>query len=79
MNRTGQSRVVGLMGVGFDHEDEHIRITQSDHYQVLMGSQASHKKLQEMCSEIDEIVHSSGRQLSDYTPEEFIELVGKLY
>lgn len=79
MNGAGQSRVIGLLGVGFDHEDEHIRITQADNYKVLMGSQASHKKLQQMCSEIEEKVHSSGRLLSDYTPEEFMELVGKLY
>ena len=26
MKRTGQSRVVGLLGVGFDHEDKLIRI-----------------------------------------------------
>lgn len=79
MNGAGQSRVVGLLGVGFDHEDEHIRITQAENYQVLMGSQASHKKLREMCSEIEERIHSSGHQLSDYTPEEFMKLVGELY
>jgi len=79
MNGAGQSRVVGLLGVGFDHEDEHIRITRADNYQVLMGSHASHKKRQEMCSKIDKMIRSSGRLLSDYTPEEFMELVGKLY
>lgn len=71
--------MVGLLGVGFDHEDEHIRITQADSYQVLMGSNASHKKLQEMCSQIEQAVQSSGRKLNDYTPEEFMELVKTLY
>ncbi len=67
------------MGVGFDREDGQIRITQADDYQVLMGSKASHQELQKICSKIKETIHSSGHVLSDYTPEEFMELVGELY
>ena len=79
MKRTGQSRVVGLLGVGFDHKDGHVRITQADDYKVLMGSEESHKELQKICGRIDEAVTTSGRELSDYTPEEFMELVAELY
>lgn len=79
MNRTGQSRVVGLMGVGFDHQDGQIRITQADDYQVLMGSESSHKALQEICGQIEKAIFNDGRKLSDYTPEEFMELVAKIY
>lgn len=79
MNRTGQSRVVGLLGVGFDHSDRHIRITQSDTYQILMGSRESHRELQKICRNIEEAVHASGRELSDYTPEEFVELLEEIY
>jgi len=79
MKRTGQSRVVGLLGVGFDHQDGQVRITQADDYKVLMGSKESHTELQKICNRIDEAVVSSGRVLSDYTPEEFMELVAQLY
>ncbi|MBL7016570.1 MAG: hypothetical protein ISR84_03325 [Kiritimatiellales bacterium] len=79
MKRTGQSRVVGLLGVGFDHQDGLVRITQADDYKVLMGSKESHTELQKICNRIDEAVVSSGRVLSDYTPEEFMELVAQLY
>lgn len=79
MNRTGQSRVVGLLGVGFDHKDGHVRITQADNYQVLMGSKASHGELQKICRKIELAIQSSGRELSDYTPEEFMELMGTMY
>lgn len=79
MNRTGESRVVGLLGVGFDHRDGHVRITQAEDYQILMGSRDSHRALQKMCFKIKEKVNASGRVLSDYTPEEFMELVGTLY
>jgi hypothetical protein len=73
------SRVVGLLGVGFDAEDGHIRITQTDRCNVLMGSGETHQALQKICSRIEEAVQQSGRQLSDYTPEEFMEMVQELY
>jgi len=79
MKQTGHRRVVGLLGVGFDHQDGHVRITQSDQYQVLMGSGDSHRALQKMCFRIEEAVAESGRVLSDYTPEEFMELMQTLY
>ena len=75
MRKTGQSRVVGLLGVGFDHNDEQIRITRSQNYQILMGSNSSHQALQKICSKIDQTIQSSNRALSDYTPEEFMELM----
>lgn len=79
MNRAGQNRVVGLLGVGFDHEDGQVRITQADDYKVIMGSRDSHQALQKICFKVKEAVTESGRVLSDYTPEEFMELVEKLY
>ena len=79
MNETGQNRVIGLLAVGFDHEDGLVRITQADDYRILMGSMESHRELQNICIRINQAVESSGRVLSDYTPEEFMELVGTLY
>lgn len=71
--------MVGLLGVGFDHQDQQIRITQAENYQVLMGSHESHCELQKICSEIEATVQSSGRELTDYTPEEFMELIATIY
>lgn len=79
MKKAGQSRVVGLMGVGFDREDSLIRITKAENYQVLMGSPDSHKALHQMCLKINEAVQAAGRELTDYTPEEFMELIAELY
>lgn len=79
MRETGQSRVVGLLGVGFDSKDGQIRITQADQYHVLMGSGETHEALQKICRQIEESIKSSGRSLSDYSPEEFMELVQELY
>jgi len=79
MRKTGQRRIVGLLGVGFDNEDGQIRITQADAYQVLMGSGGTHQELQNICRRIDEAIKSSERTLSDYSPEELMNLVKELY
>jgi hypothetical protein len=79
MSGDGKSRVVGLLGVGFDHRDGHIRITEAEQYHVLMGSGETHEALQNICRRINETVQASGRPLNDYSPEEFMELVQELY
>lgn len=79
MRKTGQSRVVGLLGVGFDNEDGQIRITDGGQYSVLMGSGETHGALQKICDRINETIKKSGRPLDDYSPEEFMELVKTLY
>ncbi len=79
MRASGQSRVIGLLGVGFDAEDGHIRVTNAEQFRVMMGSGETHEALQKMCCRIEESIKESGRPLNDYTPEEFMELVQELY
>jgi len=78
MMKSGQSRVVGLLGVGFDRDDKHVRITRAENYHVLMGSNSSHQALQKICSQINKKIKTSGRILSEYTPEEFMELMQEI-
>jgi hypothetical protein len=79
MRETGKSRVIGLLGVGFDTEDGQIRITQADEYRVIMGSGETHKELQKICSRINKSIKASGKKLTDFSPEEFMELVKELH
>lgn len=79
MQDAEQKRVIGLLGVGFDTQDGHIRITQADQYRVFMGSGETHTELQKICLKIEEAVKKSGRPLCDYSPDEFMDLVKELY
>lgn len=79
MREAGQSRVIGLLGVGFDNKDGQIRITEAEAYHVLMGSGETHTELQKICRRIDEAIKTSGRALNDYSPEEFLKMVRELY
>ena len=79
MSRSRDQKIVGLLGVGFDHQDGHVRITQADQYQVLMGSEASHSELHKICGRIEQTLQETGRTLSDFTPEEFVEFLATIY
>ena len=75
MRASKQQRVLGFIGVGFDHEEGQIRLTQAEDYQVLMGSDESHRYLQTLCQKIQKMIKDSGRKITDYTPEEFMNLL----
>ena len=71
-------RVAGLLGVGFDHQDRHIRITEAEQYRVIMGSGETHAALQNLCSRIDGKVKESGRRMDEFSLEEFLDLIRDL-
>lgn len=77
--RTGKKRkIVRLLGVGFDADDGHIRITQSDRHDVLMGSAESHEYLQQLIRRIEEKIESRGLSLEELDPDELSRLVGSV-
>ncbi len=79
MREAGQSRVIGLLGVGFDTEDGQIRVTEAGEYRVIMGSGETHKALQKICHRINKAIKDSGKKITDFSPEEFMELVKELH
>ena len=70
-----RKKIVRLLGVGFDAEDGHIRITKGESYDVLMGSDDSHEYIQKLIQKIEDELKSRGMSLDDLTPEEFSEFV----
>jgi hypothetical protein len=75
MKPGNQRKIVRLLGVGFDAEDGHVRITNSENYDVLMGSDESHEYIQELIRKIEDALEARGMTLDDLTPEEFGEFV----
>ena len=74
--RTGnRKKIVRLLGVGFDAEDGHVRITQGENYDVFMGSAESHEYIQQLIQKIEEGLKSKGLALEDLSPEQFGEFV----
>jgi hypothetical protein len=71
-------KIVRLLGVGFDDEDGHIRITKSENYDVFMGSGESHEYIQQLIEKIEKGMEAKGLRLNDLDPDEFTELVGSI-
>ena len=72
---SGQGKIIRLLGVGFDSEDGHVRITKGKNYDVIMGSDKSHEFILELIDKIESEIESRGLNLGDITPDEFSQLV----
>ncbi|MEN8254991.1 MAG: hypothetical protein ABFR33_05930 [Verrucomicrobiota bacterium] len=76
---TGKRRkIIRLLGVGFDAEDGHVRITKGEKYDVFMGSDESHEYIQQLIQKIEDELENRNLSLDDLTPEEFTEFVGSM-
>jgi len=73
-----RKKIIRLLGVGFDAEDGHVRISKGEKYDVLMGSDESHEYIRRLIQDIEKAIEERGLSLDDITPEEFTELVGSL-
>ncbi|MFA5687576.1 MAG: hypothetical protein WC959_00250 [Kiritimatiellales bacterium] len=78
MSCCGQIRVIGLLGVGFDHGDGQIRITQGEKFNIYLGSSETHQILRNICVKIKNCIEAEGKELRDYSPEEFMKLMSRL-
>jgi hypothetical protein len=78
MRTEKRKKIIRLLGVGFDAEDGHIRITQGESHDVLMGSDQSHEYLQQLIQKIENGLKEKGLSLEDLTPEDFSEFVGSV-
>lgn len=74
-----EKKIIRLLGVGFDAADGHIRVTQGEHFDVIMGSEESHEYIRKLIRDIEEAIERRGISLDDLTPDEFTELVESLF
>ncbi len=72
---SSKRQVVGFLGVGLDNKDGHHRLTQSEHFLLIGGSQETHERLQETAIRFDEGLEKRGKRLTDISVEEVIEIL----
>lgn len=70
-----QPEFVGLLGVGFDNDDEHKRITKGEEFFLVGGSEETHERMQDVAIHVTEKLKSKGKRLEDAEVEELIDLV----
>ncbi len=70
-----EDRVVGFVGVGLDNHDEHKRITRSEHFLLVGGSQDTHERMQDTAIRFSEKLRRTGRSLQETPVREVIEIL----
>ncbi|MCI0464952.1 MAG: hypothetical protein L0Z62_49150 [Gemmataceae bacterium] len=67
-------QVVGFLGVGLDNQDEHQRLTRSEHFLLVGGSEATHERMQDTAIRFTEALHRRGKRLEETSLAEVVEL-----
>jgi hypothetical protein len=71
------TQLVGFLGVGLDNEDGHQRLTRTKHFFLFGGSAETHERMQDTAGRFNEALDDRGKQLSDASADEVIELLRK--
>jgi hypothetical protein len=69
-----ERQVVGFLGVGLDNKDGHQRLTKSEHFLLVGGSQETHEQMQDTVIKFTEALEQRGKRLADASVEEVIDL-----
>jgi hypothetical protein len=67
--------IVGLVGVGLDGKDGHVRLTRAEEMLVLGGSQETHEAMQDVAIRFGESLRKRGKRLKDASVDEVIDLL----
>ena len=68
---------IGLIGLGFDNQDEHKRITKGEDFLLVGGSQETHERMQDIAIHVTEALKNKGKRLQYADADEVIELMQK--
>lgn len=67
--------IVGLVGVGLDSKDGHVRVTRAEEMLLLGGSQPTHEAMQNVAIRFGESLRKRGKRLRDASVDEVIDLL----
>ncbi len=66
-----------LLGLGFDNDDGHRRITTGDHFAILGGSAETHERMTETVVKTFEELKQRGKHLNEVRPVELADIIKK--
>jgi hypothetical protein len=70
-----ERRVASLLGLAFDAEDGHKRITRGKNFLLAGGSEETHLFMRETIVKVNERLDERGRQLADVSVDELRDLI----
>jgi hypothetical protein len=70
-----RKRAAGLLGIGFDNDDGHKRITTGEQFAIIGGSEDTHSRMTETVVKTFEELKQRGKHLQQVEPEELAEIL----
>jgi len=67
----------GLLGLGLDNDDGHVRVTRGENFHLVGGSHDTHESMQEKCIKFNEKLRSRGKQLGELEHTELLDLAAE--
>jgi hypothetical protein len=68
-----------LLGLAFDAEDGHKRLTRGPNFLLVGGSDETHGVMQETAVKVNEHLDRRGKRLEDASPAELREILHKVW
>jgi hypothetical protein len=78
MSTGTRKRIIRLLGVCFDGDDGHVRITEGKDFDILMGSDESHEYMNLLINKIEEELARRGLHLDQLNPDQLGDLVREI-
>jgi hypothetical protein len=72
-----QRRSGKVLGLGLDNKDGHVRVTRSENFHLVGGSQETHEAMQEKSIKFDEKLKARGKQLPQLERREFMDIAAE--
>jgi hypothetical protein len=69
-----QRRSAALLGLAFDNDDGHTRLTRGKNFVLCGGSHETHAFMQETAHKINEHLDKCGKRLEDVSPRELRDI-----
>ena len=67
-----------IIGLAFDHDDGHTRLTRGKNFVLLGGSQDTHAMMQETAIKVNEHLDQGGKRLEDVSVAELRRIFRKV-
>jgi len=73
VRKSGKAKAV-ILGLGLDHADGHVRVTQGENFHLVGGSRDTHEQMQEQAVKFNEKLIGKGKTLENVSRDEFLDL-----
>jgi hypothetical protein len=74
-SKPSQSQLVGFLGLGLDNADGDQRVTRSEHFLLIGGSEQTHERMQDTAVRFGESLKKRGKTLQQASPAEALDLL----